>query len=92
MALPDNVTEKTRSLSIDGFQKLMQLAFDQVCDPTDWKAPIDCIVPWGVANVYMEAIKFMTATEVQAERCADAVGNPSFRLTSMGYRNGPAGP
>ena len=92
MALPDTVTDKTRILSVDAHATLMRIAFDQVCDPTDWKGPIDCIVPWAVANVYVEAIKFMTATTPTFERCSGVTGNPSFRLQSVGYRAGPAGP
>lgn len=92
MALPDTVTDKTRMLNLDAYRELMRTAFDQICDPEDWKGPIDCIVPCGVVNVYVQAIQFMTATTPTSERCADATGNPSFRLQSVGYRAGPAGP
>lgn len=91
MALPEGVTDKTRMVSQDQYAELMRAAFNHVCDPNDWKAPVDAIVPWGLANIYIDAIRFMTATIPTAERCADVTGNPSFRLQSVGYRMGPAG-
>lgn len=91
MSLPNDFPKNGQIISCDDHARLMQLAFDQICDKSDWKAPIDCVVPWSAANIYMDAIKFMTATEVKTDRCADAVGNPSFRLRSVGYRAGPAG-
>lgn len=90
--LPDTVTEKTIHVKEGEFAQLMRSAFDQVCDPADWKAPIDCIVPVGAEQLYTQAIVFMTATYPNQNRCSDATGNPSWRLTSIGYRAGPAGP
>lgn len=67
--------------------EIYRAAFDQVCNPDDWKAPIDCIVPWGLANLYMNAIEFMTGVTPQFER----LENGSTRLTCIGYRMGPCG-
>lgn len=66
---------------------LMQFAFDQVCNKADWKAPIDCVVPYELANVYMQAIEFMTGVKPEAEQTK--LGD--FRLTCCGYRLGPCG-
>lgn len=82
MALPDGVTEKTRMVSRDDFEELMNLAWRQVT-AGDENGPIDCIVPYNGANIYMQAISRRTG-DCEAERCADAVGNPSFRLRSAG--------
>jgi hypothetical protein len=70
---------------------LLQTAFNQICNPDDWKAPIDALVPWEAANVYMQAVEFMTATTCQCERVKKE-GLYYGRLTSIGYRDGPAGP
>lgn len=67
--------------------ELYRAAFNQVCDPEDWKAPIDCIVPWGLANLYMNAIEFMTGVTPTFER----LNNGDTRLKCCGYRLGPCG-
>ncbi len=70
---------------------LYRYVFDQVCDPTDWKAPVCCIVPWELANVYMQAIEFMTGVKPTAERLDHAIIGKACRLTCIGYRAGPCG-
>lgn len=69
---------------------LLRAAFNQVCDPADWKNPVDCIVPWASASVYTEAIAFMTAT---TPICRHTIvkGYDCARISSVGYRMGPAG-
>jgi hypothetical protein len=69
---------------------LLRAAFDQVCDKNDWKAPIDVIVPNDMANIYMQAIQFMTGANVIAESM-HVNYQPMYRLTSVGYRMGPCG-
>jgi hypothetical protein len=69
---------------------LLQTAFNQICDEQDWKAPIDATVPWEAANVYMDAISHMTATTAKCEQVR-IDGQVYARLTSIGYRMGPAG-
>lgn len=34
-----------RELAPDQYADLMRFAFNQVCDPDDWKAPVDALVP-----------------------------------------------
>jgi len=65
---------------------LMRFAFNQVCNQEDWKAPIDCLVPWELANVYIDAITFMTGV-----RPSYLKDGSMCRLTCIGYRAGPAG-
>lgn len=72
------------------YSELLRLAFDQICNKDDWKAPIDCMVPWDAASIYMQAIAFMTATTATCVR-VERDGHLWARLTSIGYRNGPAG-
>lgn len=85
-------TTLPRHVSPDQHADLLRTAFSHLCDPNDWKAPIDVIVPYESANVYMDAISFMTATTASATRCQTATGTPAFRLRAVGYRAGPAGP
>lgn len=66
--------------------ELYRVAFAQVHDPEDWKAPIDCMVPWELANLYMQAIEFMTGVKPEAVKY-----DTMYRLTCCGYRNGPCG-
>ena len=76
-------------LTIDQLADLYRKAFDHICDPADWKAPIDCEVPWEVANIYMQAIEFMTGVKPTS---GYVTGYPAkARLVCKGYRNGPCG-
>lgn len=72
------------------YAMLLQTAFNQVCNPQDWRGPIDCTVPWSAASVYIEAIKHMTAT-VPKSTTTQIDGQLYARITSVGYRMGPAG-
>ncbi len=67
--------------------ELLRLAFGAVCNPLDWKAPVDAIVPFESASMYYDAIVFVTGTTPKSERVAD--GN--MRLMAIGYRAGPCG-
>ena len=68
------------------YAQLLRTAFNQICCETDWKGPIDALVPWEGANVYVEAIQFMTATTPSCIKMGDLA-----HLKSAGYRAGPAG-
>lgn len=61
--------------------------FKQVCGETDWKGPVHAWVPWSMADVYMEAIMFMTGS---TPMCHGLVTLESGReiclLTADGYR------
>lgn len=85
-------TSKTRSVLPESEEHadLLRTAFSQICDPDDWKAPIDCIVPWASASLYVQAITFMTATNPACKHVI-VKGYDCAHLTSIGYRMGPAG-
>lgn len=67
--------------------EVLRAVFAKCHDPADWKGPIDVIVPWDAANVYMQAIEFMTGVKPRADRHTST----TFHLTCVGYRMGPAG-
>lgn len=72
------------------YSHILNAAFKQICNTQDWKAPIECLVPWDTANVYMEAISHMTATVASCERVT-IDGRLYAYLKAEGYRAGPAG-
>lgn len=74
----------------DAVAELYRAAFNQVCNKEDWKAPIDCVVPYDLANLYMQAIEFMTGVRPDGEMQPLGRGQ-MYRLTCCGYRNGPCG-
>lgn len=82
---------KTIKLSANQHAELMRFAFGQIHDPDDWRGPIDCVVPWSAANLYMDAIRFMTATEPEFDHVGRHGEVAMARLKSIGYRAGPAG-
>jgi hypothetical protein len=82
----------SRVLNVEQHASLMRLAFGQIADQGDWKGPIDCIVPWECANIYVQAIEFMTAVKPNCERVQVDLLGDAARLTCVGYRAGPAGP
>ena len=66
----------------------LRKAFDKVCDPKDWKAPIAATCRGEHLLLIREAIRFMTATEPKVEL---DTRNMRYLVTSKGYRAGPAG-
>lgn len=81
---------KPRFVGPNEMADIYRVAFDQICDPKDWKGPVDCLVPWDSANVFIQAIEFMTGLRPQAARINHA-GRDCYRLTCIGYRAGPCG-
>lgn len=72
--------------------ELYRFAFDQVCNKSDWKAPFTCWVPWSMANLYLQAIEFMTGVlPTCGGRVVLASGAEVTMLSCIGYRNGPCG-
>jgi hypothetical protein len=70
---------------------LLHTAFDQICDPNDWKAPIDAMVPIELLGVYLKAVQFMTGESCTGKEVTRE-GVRYYRLRSIGYRAGRAGP
>jgi hypothetical protein len=66
----------------------LQAAFKAVCDPNDWKGPIDAKVSADELPAVVCAIQYFTATK--SETWWDPEAN-AFCVKSIGYRAGPAG-
>lgn len=73
-----------------GLQKQAEckVYFDLVKDPADWRNPIDSIVDTVNLTKTLVAITFFTGTQAEYQD----TGNRQYRVTSVGYRNGPCGP
>lgn len=78
---------------------ILNAAFDQIKDRTDWKNPINALVTIHKDDqiglgIYIEAIKYFTATEpnVYIAKGFDADSKQAtYRIVSEGYRLGLAG-
>lgn len=68
-------------------KKILKPFFDEVCNPKDWKAPIDAFIRPKDKLRTAEAILFFTATTARFEKQL----NGWLRVIAKGYRNGPAG-
>lgn len=68
-------------------QKELDRLFGLVCDPNDWKAPINALIDPDDEDGVEEAIIHFTATIPDFVPEGDKV-----RVTAEGYRMGPAGP
>lgn len=73
-------------------QTELETAFTLMHDPADWKAPISAMVAGEGVNLACAAIRHFTATEPTVEMDATGDSILRFRITSIGYRAGPAGP
>lgn len=62
--------------------------FEDICDPTDWKAKIDVRVPCEDTMLACAAIEFYTATVAHVDY---NVMNDLVSIRADGYRMGPAG-
>lgn len=71
-------------------EEALKKAFGAVCDPDDWRGPISALVKGEAIAVTVAAIQFYTATTPKVETVykTDTI---FFKITSEGYRNGPAG-
>lgn len=63
--------------------------FSKVQNPSDWKGAIDSFCHESEREPTTKAIAFFTATEAQFEPIPNHRG--WLRVTSVGYRQGPAG-
>jgi hypothetical protein len=79
-----------RVIDMEAHAALMRFAFEQICNKDDWKEPVDCVVPWTTANLYGQAITFMTATAPVYGTPYLHEGQQMVRITADGYRAGPA--
>lgn len=50
------------------YSELLHIAFEQVRNPEGWTKPLNALVPWEVANIYIQAIEYVTGWQVTCER------------------------
>lgn len=77
-----------RQVTFTNAEAMYRFAFDQVCDPIDWKAPIDCEVPYNIAYLYTQAIEFMTGVKPTGTTNGVSIYG-MYRLQCCGYALGP---
>jgi len=74
-------------------EKTLSKAFDILTRKKHWKDPISTWVPERLYNVYNDACRFYTATNLSiVTRRYTPEGKNWVQVESVGYRNGPAGP
>jgi hypothetical protein len=78
----------SETMITDTHQRKLNDAFDKVHNPKDWRAPIRAVVKKKDLATAIEAIEYFTATQVTVK----PAGKNIFRVSSVGYRMGPAGP
>lgn len=66
----------------------LNVAFEKIQDPSDWRAPIKCRVHKDEYEVASDACIHFTATELIIVSDDDDF----YHCQAVGYRNGPAGP
>lgn len=65
----------------------LKATFDSICDPLDWKAPIDAYCKPEDMNIVYQSIKHHTGTQATFL----PAGVRGMRVLSEGYRMGPCG-
>lgn len=65
-------------------------AFALIENPNDWRAPIDAVIEAKDFDRCVRACEFFTSTEL--EKVEELHYGKFYRVTAVGYRNGPAGP
>ena len=66
----------------------LEVVFDKVHDPKDWRAPISVNVRTEDLFITLRAIEYFTGTNP----LPGYIGSEVYNVTSEGYRNGPCGP
>ncbi len=66
----------------------LKAEFNRLCDPTDWRNPIDTVIRPGEEMKAEMAILFYTGTKAEF----NWIDSKRIQVKSPGYRNGPAGP
>ena len=69
-------------------RRALEAAFDDVCNPDDWKSPIDSVCRADQQDIVSRAVVFFTATVPTFDPIP---GTNKVRVTALGYRRGPAG-
>lgn len=74
-------------------QARLAAAFETVCNPNDWRAPIEAWIEATDVDRIDEAVIHFTATRIEVVGYGVLVGRPGeVLIRAVGYRNGPAGP
>ena len=68
-------------------QDQLKSAFEIIENPEDWRAEINALIDPKLEDVVTQAIIHFTATVPGIKKEGD-----KLRVTSVGYRMGPAGP
>lgn len=77
---------------LPAYTTAIRTAFDRVRNPFDWKAPIDACISPESSPIVRSAISYFTATEPRFQPITDHFNTlHAYRVTSIGYRKGPAG-
>lgn len=71
-------------------QEQLSDAFDAICDPADWKAPVSAWVSGEGVPLAVAAIQHFTATTPTVSACLNRAPI-RYLVESIGYRAGPAG-
>lgn len=83
-----HVTYLTEPVYLTYSRYALDVAFDAVACPTDWRAEIDSVVTVEKVSVTIAAIQHHTATNPVVYSMPYGI----CRVRSVGYRAGPAGP
>ena len=67
----------------------LQACFDSICNKSDWREPIDAVVPHDDKMLVATAISYFTGTPANFTHVPNT---DSWRVQADGYRNGPCGP
>ena len=89
MSIADEMADIEVELGGHTFKRSeLETALNAVTDADDWKGPIDAVIDANDLLITQAAVVFFTATNL------DVKGSPEpgkLRVTSIGYRAGPAG-
>jgi hypothetical protein len=86
---PHPISRGTKPAGYHFDRAALETAFNQICDPIDWKNPINRVISTRAVPLAREAIRYFTATDTIE---MDAGEPGKTRIVSIGYRHGPAGP
>jgi hypothetical protein len=81
---------KTIAAKLQAEHDELEPYFNQVCNKTDWKAPIDAFCRIEDYLKIKKAIAFFTATDASFSKMCPP-SDECVRVQSIGYRAGPAG-
>lgn len=88
--IPAEIQAMEAETEFAGFKvSYLRKVFDKMADPDDWKAPIAASMPEKLVNAATAAVDYFTAAGAHVDFDPDT---GRYIVTSVGYREGPAGP